>query len=88
MVTAVPPLATDSVPEMLDRVVVAIQAGMPFERPRTKPFVEAPSFDREFVPPAYKMSPVEYVVWFVPPLASDRAVAKVRAPFVLMARDV
>ena len=35
----VPPLATESVPVMSDKVVVAVQVGTPFKRARTLPAV-------------------------------------------------
>ena len=47
-----PPLATVSVPVIVERVVVATQEGIPLARTRVKPFVEAASLEREFVPPA------------------------------------
>jgi len=57
-VCPVPPLATDRVPVMVESVVVATQAGIPFCMERTKPPVPAARAERVLVLEPYIMSPV------------------------------
>ena len=45
----VPPLATDKVPVIVERVDVATHPGMPPTEPRTKPPVPMPSLERTLV---------------------------------------
>lgn len=59
-----------SVPEMVASVVDATHAGTPLAIERTKPPVPAARRERVFAPEAYRMSPVAYDVWLVPPRVS------------------
>lgn len=62
--------------------VDAAHAGIPPETVRTVPAPPMPILDNTFVAEAYKMSPVVYVVMFVPPLPIARVPPTVTAPDV------
>jgi hypothetical protein len=70
----VPPEVTARVPEMLERVVVAVHVGMPFTRARTVPLVVDAIRARDVGVFAKRMSPDVYVVCPVPPKVAPIAV--------------
>ena len=77
-VAPVPPLATPSVPPIVESVLVAVHVGTPFKRARTCPAVPALVVAKALLPVPYRSVPLCTAAQPVPPWATESAVVRPR----------